>query len=104
MDAGTFLHNLGVPIIKSVFYLFIYLFFYIFVMSACAMLTVQVRLSPPPVAHQWDCRCSCADGVGRVSLKCLSSERGDVVLKGAWPSRRARALAAAFDAVLQSDI
>lgn len=31
-----------------------------------------------------------------MSLKCLSSERSDVVLKGAWPSRRARALAAAL--------
>ncbi|TWW76971.1 hypothetical protein D4764_12G0003610 [Takifugu flavidus] len=43
-----------------------------------------------------DYRCSCADGVGRVSLECLSSERDAVVLEGAWPSRRARALAAAL--------
>lgn len=47
-----------------------------------------------PVARWGDCRCSCADGAGRVSLKCLSSD--DVVLKGAWPSRRACALAAAL--------
>lgn len=101
MDAGTFLHNLGVPIIKSVIYLFIYLHF----CNECLCnADCAGEAFSPPVAHQWDCRCSCADGVGRVSLKCLSSERRDVVLKGAWPSRRARALAAAFDAVLQSDI
>lgn len=31
-----------------------------------------------------------------MSLECLSSERDAVVLEGAWPSRRARALAAAL--------
>lgn len=51
---------------------------------------------PPPVAQRCDYRCSCADGVGRVSLECLSSERDAVVPEGAWPSRRARALAAAL--------
>lgn len=56
------------------------------------MLTVQVRLFSP-VAYWCDCRCSCADGV---SLKCLSSERTDVVLEGVWPSRQAHALATAL--------
>lgn len=51
---------------------------------------------PPLVAQRCDYRCSCADGVGRVSLECLSSERDAVVPEGAWPSRRARALAAAL--------
>lgn len=74
-------------------------FFSIFEMSACAS-AGRCWLCRwgffSPVAHRCHCRCSCADGVGRVSLKCLSSERNDVVLKGAWPSRRARALAAAL--------
>lgn len=57
----------------------------------------------PLVAQRCDYRCSCADGVGRVSLECLSSERDAVVLEGGVAESPGSRSGRSFDTVLQSD-